>query len=136
MKLKLLVITIITFVLYSCASNRPVEKGIDKALIGTWVGGKESKECDSSWWRITRSENGTYSVSIYSDKERQNLDVVETGIWWTINGKLFLQVPGVMEVPDDYAYQVVNKNKVSLTSGNFDETAICKEDYKFTDIRE
>jgi hypothetical protein len=137
MKMKYIKLSVILSILTlgACTQQEKIV-ATDDSFVGTFFGGNPNRSCGAVWWKIVRNKEGNYTISFFRDSERKLLKFSEEGNWWIKDGHYYAIAPEHMETPDVYKVKVLSKSEIQFTSHKYDESAECKDNYKFIDRKE
>ncbi|PCJ44691.1 MAG: hypothetical protein COA99_06610 [Moraxellaceae bacterium] len=130
-KCKVFLVSIILILSACSTQERALE--VSSSFVGTFNGGNPSRSCGAMWWEIIRHQEGTYKISFFKDSERKQYDFSEQGKWWVKNGYYYAIAPKYMVEPDVYSVKVLSEYQIQFTSSKYDESAKCKDNYRFID---
>jgi hypothetical protein len=105
-------------------------------LVGNWVGEREHiSGCQYYSWATKRNVDGTYKITFYKDSNRTIKVHSESGNWWVSKSVFYEKANDLMKEPDGYNYKIISSDLISFKMLSADETADCKGDYSFKDMR-
>lgn len=118
----------------SIAFASPAGK-IDNRFIGDFEGQRNlTGKCQFLSWSTTRSKDGRFVISFYSDQAKRRPIGKEAGTWWVEKNKFYMLTNGLSK-PESYSFKFKDHDTIELSVVKRDPTADCKEDYRFIDRR-
>lgn len=134
--LKFFALTLSLF-LFSCSSLKTIEgnKKIDTKLVGIWGGEEIDQQVEgvSKKWKMTRKDDGTFSLEFLVQMGDRKRESIETGNWW-VEGDAFYEYHDVSGKTTIYKYNIIDKNSINfiLTDTHLEFNA---DSYTFIDKR-
>lgn len=114
--------------------------GIDNTLVGQWQGQSDIRpenraNCQSKFRTVSRTPDGRYVISYYSDETRKQKISEVKGRWWSADRTLYMQPPGVTGKPEAYRYYMIDGNTIRFENVEFDIGAPCPDENTQIDNR-
>lgn len=132
-----IVTVILSLFLFSCSTLKTIEgnKKIDTQLVGIWGGEEKGQQVDGAFkkWRMTRVNDGIYSIEFFMQKGDYKQESVETGKWW-VEDNLFYEYNNESRKTTIYKYKTVDKNSIDFTMTD-SQLEFNNTNYTFTDKR-
>jgi hypothetical protein len=87
----------------------------DYKLVGSWSGSEKDGQYRgiTKAWIQNRHQDGTYEIVFMAIEDGDMQSVVETGKWWTENGK-FYELEKDQLVPEQYTYEFLDSDNVKF----------------------
>ncbi|KZE83797.1 hypothetical protein [Myroides marinus] len=114
--LTLLTLTFSLF-FFSCSTLKTVDgnKKIDTALVGIWGGEETDQQVEgvTKKWKMTRKDDGTFSLEFLVQMGDRKRESIETGNWW-VEKDVFYEYHSVSGKTTTYKYKVLDKNSIDF----------------------
>lgn len=129
----------LVFLFSGCNSYKYISQNgkIDNRFVGKWKGEEIIHESNTKrTWIQNRKINGTYRIDFIYEIDGIITKYTEKGYWWTIDDKFYEINPKVMDVPDEYKYEIIDSDQIKFTAIHVDISSdkYLKE-YSFYDKR-
>ena len=116
---------------HSIADN----KQIDSRLVGVWQGSETDQQIlgMTKEWKMTRKQNGTFTLDFKITQNNQVYTTIEEGTWWVKDG-LFYEFHKVSGLTDVYDYSILSNKQVKFIAKNLNMNE-ANQEYKFIDTK-